>query len=90
LVRALLGSSPLDRARLRPWHSVAEGLTHFNVVLRRVGDLLPGAGRRASRRALRGDVWQERGLRLATKAAERDAITDTPYSHHDTSVPSDT
>ncbi|GAA3236372.1 oxygenase MpaB family protein [Actinocorallia longicatena] len=86
LVRALLRSSPLARIRLQPWQRAAEALAHLNARARDVTDRLPGAARRARRRARHGDPWQERALRQATTLARRSGITGTPYDHHDLSV----
>ena len=86
LVRALLRASPLADVRLQPWQYLAERLVHANVVLRRAGDLLPGAERRMYRRARHGDRWQKLGVALATRVAARSGVSGTPYDHHDPSV----
>jgi hypothetical protein len=86
LVRALLRASPLAGIRLQPWQSIAERLVHLNVVVRRIGDRLPGAAHRMRRRARLGDAWQRRGVAAATRLAARSGVAGTPYDHHDTSV----
>jgi len=88
LVRALLRDSPLADVRLRPWQVLARTATRFNVLLRRIGDRLPGARSRFERRTKDGDVWQRRAVASVAARARRAGITGTPYDHHDTSVPS--
>jgi hypothetical protein len=86
LVRALLRASPLADVRLQPWQGIAERLVHLNVVVRRIGDRLPGAEQRMKRRARLGDAWQRAGVVAVRRLAAKSGVAGTPYDHHDTSV----
>lgn len=86
LVRALLQTSPLATVRLQPWQHIADGMVRLDVLLRRLDDHLPFAGRRMRRRTRHGARSYRLAVALSTRLAGRTGVSGTPYDHHDTSV----
>ncbi|SHY23769.1 Uncharacterised protein [Mycobacteroides abscessus subsp. bolletii] len=81
LVRALVRATPLRDARLQPWTTLTGIAVHTNVTLRRVGDKLPGAARRAQQRD--GELLWWSAMLVNKTLAKLGGMHDMSYTHHD-------
>lgn len=80
LARALVRSTGLANAPLKPWIASTSSIVWANVALRRVLDKLPGTTGRA---ATRGDLLWGSSARVGSWLASRDGIKSAPFDHHD-------